>query len=201
MVLIFSDQACVGQTIPATSEDNNVNLTEEANVQEECMQGSCEVYLADDTEEESLDDLNGEQGQAIDNLMDDMDDANLDKINLQKSVSDCFVGDRLTHNRDSVNNQQRSGTGNLAYDLEEAIIESLKLWKDQNSHLAEFQRRLNERLSILNLVVRANVPSDGNCFFTCISDQMDRCGMPPKSAAELRQMAVQHLLELVFTFM
>lgn len=83
------------------------------------------------------------------------------------------------------------------YDLEVAIRDSLNTWQKHHEHLSEYRQRLDRRLNDLQLCLRADVASDGNCLFACISDQLLRCGMGRKTATELRAMGVEYLSKLV----
>jgi len=60
--------------------------------------------------------------------------------------------------------------------------------------------QLKKNIDELNLTIRRNVPSDGNCFFHCIADQLVRLAPginQEHDACSLRRDAVNYLRNLV----
>jgi len=68
--------------------------------------------------------------------------------------------------------------------------------RQEQCFIDQLKRNLNE----LNLTIRQNVPADGNCFFHCIADQLERLGINQEhTVVSLRQDAVSYLRNLVGT--
>ena len=49
--------------------------------------------------------------------------------------------------------------------------------------------------------IRCNVPGDGNCFFYCVEDQLDRLDLLAPSAGQLRSDLVVFLQNLVTAYL
>lgn len=62
--------------------------------------------------------------------------------------------------------------------------------------IEEFRKQLLVNLNILNLCIRKDVQSDGNCLFHCISDQMDRLNMTTISQNIIRSNLADFLRKL-----
>jgi hypothetical protein len=60
-----------------------------------------------------------------------------------------------------------------------------------------FYQRLRRNIKSLKMHIRRDVPSDGNCFFYCVSDQLGRLGLQPRNHTELRSDLVHSIQNLV----
>ena len=73
----------------------------------------------------------------------------------------------------------------------------VKKLKPTSAQELSFGDRLRENVRAVQMHIRKNVPSDGNCFFHCVSDQLDRLGLPSRSHKEIRSDLVSSLHILV----
>ena len=60
-----------------------------------------------------------------------------------------------------------------------------------------YMSRLGDNIKKCGLSISRNVPGDGNCFFACISDQLDILGDHTISQQELREQVAAYLRTLV----
>ena len=44
-----------------------------------------------------------------------------------------------------------------------------------------FRQPLEKNVMEMKMQIRRDVPGDGNCFFSCVQDQLDRLGLPAPS--------------------
>ena len=69
----------------------------------------------------------------------------------------------------------------------------LNLFRKASPQRDSEQLRLEETLELFGLRVRENVPSDGNCLFHAVSDQLNRLGGDDFDHVQLRDLAVKTL--------
>lgn len=63
----------------------------------------------------------------------------------------------------------------------------------ENKALKENERRLEGHIRSSGLQLRKEIPSDGNCLFHAVADQMERLGQSGFTHTSLRSLAVQTL--------
>ena len=64
-------------------------------------------------------------------------------------------------------------------------------------HTMSFRKRIERNARKMKMQIRRDVPGDGNCFFYCVEDQLDRLGLPAPSTGQLRSDLVVFLQTLV----
>ena len=73
--------------------------------------------------------------------------------------------------------------------MREAVRQSLL----ENKEVKENQRRLTERIRSSGLQMRKEIPTDGNCLFHAIADQLERLGEKGMNHSDLRKLSVETL--------
>jgi hypothetical protein len=92
----------------------------------------------------------------------------------------------------------KSGNSDSVYDellIANALAESMKEWLSYDEARKAEMEVINRKLKEMGMVL-ANVPSDGNCFYTCLSQALllrKHVNSPPQSAAEARTAIVHHM--------
>ena len=85
--------------------------------------------------------------------------------------------------------------------LAQALRVSALEANQRNSDNQTYKERLLKNMDAVNLVLRRDVPGDGNCFYYCILDQMERLKMDSRTmhrtAATLRMDVASFLANLV----
>lgn len=89
--------------------------------------------------------------------------------------------------------------------LDVALAQALRVSaleaNQRNADNQTYKERLLKNMDALNLVLRRDVPGDGNCFYYCVLDQMERLKMDSRpihrTAATLRMDVVSFLANLV----
>lgn len=59
----------------------------------------------------------------------------------------------------------------------------------QNEEFHHFEDKIGSK----GWKIRGQTPGDGNCFFWCLSDQLDLLGISQQTHTELRNRVVQHM--------
>ena len=67
---------------------------------------------------------------------------------------------------------------------------------DHVQRVSKYMSRFESQIAERGYKLRGNVPSDGNCFFWAISDQLDMNDNANFSQVELRRKAVEHMEQL-----
>ena len=63
----------------------------------------------------------------------------------------------------------------------------------ENKAIQENQRRLTKHIRSSGLHMRNEIPSDGNCLFHAIADQLERLGEKRLNHSDLRKLSVETL--------
>ncbi|CAG2230155.1 unnamed protein product [Mytilus edulis] len=83
-----------------------------------------------------------------------------------------------------------------AENLDIAVAESIVLFVNQADSNDEMIKAFEEKIHEKGVKLRGETPSDGNCLFWAISDQMDRINKNVYTHTQLRRMVVDHIQNL-----
>ena len=73
------------------------------------------------------------------------------------------------------------------------MMEAVKQSIQENNAVQENQKRLAEHIRSSGLQMRDEIPSDGNCLFHAIADQLERVGEKGFNHSNLRKLSVETL--------
>ena len=73
------------------------------------------------------------------------------------------------------------------------MMEAVKQSIQENNAVQENQKRLAEHIRSSGLQMRDEIPSDGNCLFHAIADQLERVGEKGFNHSNLRKLSVEIL--------
>lgn len=76
------------------------------------------------------------------------------------------------------------------------MAESIVLFVNQADSNDEMTKAFEEKIYMKGVKLRGETPSDGNCLFWAISDQMDRINKNVYTHTQLRRMVVDHIQNL-----